>query len=326
MGRRSSLVAAAVGVLAAVAPAGVARADPAGPTDYGSQITAITPATPGVRAEIVGGDSFLRLIVEPGNEVVVSGYAQEPYLHFDPAGVVTENQHSPATYLNASRYGAKAPADADPTLPPDWKIVGTGGSYAWHDHRAHWMSPSPPEGVARGGQVQSSDVPIVVNGTPVVIEVVTTYLPEPSRLPLAIGAAVGGALVLLALFWRRRTGLALLAVALAATGIGWWQFASLPSETGPLLVWWVLPAVATVSLLVALALGRRLVSYALVLLAAMELAVWVWLRRDGAFRAVIPTDAPFWLDRGVMAATAVVAVIAAIAAAVAMFRLPVGDG
>ena len=50
-------------------------------------------------------------------------------------------------------------------------------------------------------------------------------------------------------------------------------------------------------------------SYALVLLAALELAVWVWLRRDGAFRAVIPTDAPFWLDRGVMAATAVVAVV-----------------
>jgi hypothetical protein len=326
MTRRSALVAVAVGVLAALAPAGIAGADPAGPTDYGSQITAITPAVPGIAAEIVGGDSFLRLVVQPGIEVVVTGYAQEPYLHFDPAGVVTENQHSPATYLNATRYGATAPADADPTLPPDWKIVGTGGAYAWHDHRAHWMSPNPPEGVARGGEVQTERVPIVVNGTPVSITVVTTWLPEPSRLPLAIGAAVGGALVLLALFWRRRTGLALLVVALAATGIGWWEYASLPAETGPLLVWWVLPAVAAVSLLIALALGRRLVSYALVLLAALELAVWVWLRRDGAFRAVIPTDAPFWLDRGVMAATAVVAVFAAIAAGVAMFRLPVGDG
>jgi len=324
--RRPTLVAVAIGVVAALAPAGVALADPARPTDYGSQITAIEPAVPGITAEIVGGDSFLRLVVEPGNEVVVTGYAQEPYLHFDPAGVVTENQHSPATFLNASRYGATAPAGADPTLAPDWKIVATGGAYSWHDHRAHWMSPNPPSGVARGGEVQSSDVPIVVNGTPVVIKVVTTYLPEPSRLPLAVGAAIGLALVLLALFGRRRTGGALLVVALAATGIGWWQFQSLPSETGPLLVWWVLPAVAAVSLLVALALGKRLVSYALVLLAALELAVWVWLRRDGAFRAVIPTDAPYWLDRGVMAATAVVAVAAAIAAGVAMFRLPVGDG
>ena len=174
--------------------------------------------------------------------------------------------------------------------------------------------------------MQESDVPIVVNGTPVTIKVVTTYLAEPSRLPLGVGAAAGGALVLLVLIWHRRTGLALLVVALAATGMGWWQYSSLPSETGPLVVWWVLPAVAAVSMLAALALGRRLVSYALVLLAALELAIWVWVRRDGAFRAVIPTDAPFWLDRGVMAATAVVAVVAAVAAGVAMFRLPVGDG
>jgi len=90
-------------------------------------------------------------------------------------------------------------------------------------------------------------------------------------------------------------------------------------------VWWLLPAVAAGSLVVALLLGRRLVAYALVLLAALELAVWVWLRRDSAFRAIIPTDAPYWLDRGVMAATGVVAVTVAVGAAVAMFRQPVGD-
>ena len=116
---RPTLVAAAIGLLAALAPTGVASADPAAPTDYGSRITAVSPALPGITAQIVGGDSFLRLDVEPGNEVVVEGYAQEPYLHFDPAGVVQENQRSPATYLNASRYGAAAPAGADPTLPPD---------------------------------------------------------------------------------------------------------------------------------------------------------------------------------------------------------------
>jgi hypothetical protein len=44
------------------------------------------------------------------------------------------------------------------------------------------------------------------------------------------------------------------------------------------------------------------------------------IRRDGAFRAVIPTDAPFWLDRGVMAAAAAVAVAAAIAGAIGLYR------
>ncbi len=87
----------------------------------------------------------------------------------------------------------------------------------------------------------------------------------------------------------------------------------------------MLPAIAAASLLVALVIGPRLVSYGLVLLAALELGVWVFIRRDAAFRAVIPTDAPYWLDRGVMAATAVVAVVAAVGAAAAMYRLPVSD-
>jgi hypothetical protein len=71
---------------------------------------------------------------------------------------------------------------------------------------------------------------------------------------------------------------------------------------------------------IALALGYRLVSYALVLLGAIELGAWVVIRRDGAFRALIPTDAPFWLDRGVMAAAAVAAVAAAVGGAVGLYR------
>jgi hypothetical protein len=325
IGRRT-LAGLAVVVVAVSVPAGAALADPAGPTDYASHITSIAPNPGGFRVEIIGGDSFLRLVASPGTDVVVEGYAQEPYLHFRPDGVGEENQRSPATYLNKSRYGAAAPAGADPSLPPDWTTVATGGTYAWHDHRAHWMTTQDPVGFQPGEQIQSSTVPILVNGTMVSIGVATTWLPEPSRLPLGIGAAAGLALVVLALFRRRRLGIVVLVTAVAAAGIGWWQYRSLPTETGPLLVWWLLPAVAAASALVALVLGRRLVSYALVLLAAMELAVWVWLRRDGAFRALIPTDAPYWLDRGVMAATAIVAAVAAIGAAVAMFRLPASDG
>jgi hypothetical protein len=325
IGRRPLVGLALLGFVVA-APAGVAFADPAGPTDYASHITSIIPDPGGFRVEIIGGDSFLQLEADRGTDVVVDGYAQEPYLHFLPDGTVQENQRSPATYLNRSRFGASAPAGADPTLPPDWTTVATGGTYAWHDHRAHWMSTQRPVGFHPGDQIQRSTVPLVVNGTKVAVDVSTTWLPQPSRLPLLIGAAAGALLVVLALAQRRRLALVLLGAALAAGGIGWWQYRSLPAETGPLLVWWVLPAVAAGSALIALVFGRRLVSYALVLLAAMELAVWVWLRRDGAFRALIPTNAPYWLDRGVMAATAIVAVAAAIGAAVAMFRLPAGDG
>lgn len=312
--------------LAVLTPAGVARADPAGPTDFATVVTSMDPSVAGVEVSVVGGDSFLRIAVDPGIDVVVLGYEQEPYLHVRPDGVVEENQRSPATYLNADRYGGGTPpAGADAGLPPNWRPVSAGGSWSWHDHRAHYMSSDPPADGAPGMLIQSSTVPLLVDGVPVTVGVSTTWVPAPSRLPLAIGAAAGGAAVLLALVWRSRLGLALLAVAAAAGVIGWWQYRSLPPETGPLVVWWLLPAIAAGSVLVALVLGRRLVADALVLLAALQLAVWVWLRRDAAFRAIIPTDAPFWLDRGVMAATGVVAVLAALGAAAAMFRLPPGE-
>jgi hypothetical protein len=318
------VVLAAAGV---VAPGGVVHADPAGPTDYRSTITAGEPATPGIEVSIVGGDSFLRIVAAPGVDVVVLGYQQEPYLHIRPDGVVEENQRSPAAYLNADRYGTGTPpAGADPALAPNWQQVGAGGAWAWHDHRSHWMSPDPPDGAVPGAPIQTSTVPLVVDGAPVTVTVSTAWLAAPSRMPLAVGAAAGLAAVVLAVARRARLAWALLAVSLAAAGVGYWQYASLPSETGPLLVWWLLPAVAAGSLLLAVLLGRRLVAYALVLLAALELAVWVWLRRDAAFRAIIPTDAPSWLDRGVLAATGVAAVAVAAGAAIALFRLPVGEG
>ncbi|MET0146085.1 MAG: hypothetical protein ABW328_15085 [Ilumatobacteraceae bacterium] len=312
-------------VLVTGVPAGIVFADAAGPTNFRSEVVAVSPPTDTITAEIIGGDSFFQLTVTPGTEVLVNGYQQEPYLRFGADGIVEENQRAPTTYLNASRFGGDVPAGADPTLPPDWQPVGTGGRYAWHDHRAHWMSQDPPTTATPGTLIQTSDIAMNVAGAPVAVTVAVTWLPAPSRLPLAVGAAVGGALLILALVTRRRLAWPLLVVALGAVGIGWWQFSSLPPETGPLLVWWLLPAVAAASVLVALVIGARLVSYALVLLAAFELAVWVFVRRDGAFRALIPTDAPFWLDRAVMAATGVVAVVAAIGAAAAMYRLPVGD-
>lgn len=321
-----SSVAAFVALLVVLVPAGVAFADAAGPTDYRSEVVSITPAIPTVEVEVIGGDSFVQLTAAPGTEVLVEGYQQEPYLRFRADGVVEENQRAPTTYLNASRLGGgDVPAGADPALPPDWKQVATGGTFAWHDHRSHWMDPNPPATGAPGDVIQTSTLAMTVDSVPVEVAFVVTWLPAPSRLPLAVGAAVGGAMVLLALFWRRRLAWPLLIVTVAALGIGWAQFSSLPAVTGPLLVWWLLPAVAAASLLLALVLGRRLVSYGLVLLAALELGAWIFIRRDGAFRALIPTAAPFWLDRGVMAATAVVTVAAAIGAAVGMWRIPVDD-
>jgi hypothetical protein len=295
-------------------------ADAAAPTDYRTTVVAVTPATDSIEVEVVGGDAFLQLTADPGTTVMVVGYEDEPYLRFRADGVVLENQRSPTTYLNESRYGTTAPPGADPALPPDWLPVGSGGRYAWHDHRAHWMSQEPPEHALRGDRILESAIPLRVDGVDVSVEVATDWLHRPSRVPLYAGAGIAAGLVAAALVLRRRVAWVLLAAAVAAAGIGWWEYASLPSETGPLSVWWLLPVVAAASAALALVLGYRLVSYALVLLGAIELGAWVVIRRDGAFRALIPTDAPFWLDRGVLAAAAAAAVLTGIAAAIGLYR------
>jgi hypothetical protein len=184
------------------------------------------------------------------------------------------------------------------------------------------MQGARPPGAAPGDQIMESVVPLRVDGQPVEVAVATELLAPPSRLPLAVGAGAAALLAVGALLSRRRLAWVLLLAAAAAGGIGWWQYSSLPAETGPLEVWWVLPAVAAGSAFLALLLGRRQVSYALVALGAIELVVWVFLRRDGITKALIPTDAPFWLDRGVMAAAGVAAVVAGAGALLAMFRPP----
>ncbi len=72
-------------------------------------------------------------------------------------------------------------------------------------------------------------------------------------------------------------------------------------------------------------LGRSLVSHALVVLAGLQLVLWVFVRRDGLTKALLPTDAPFWLDRGVTAAAAVVGAAGIIAGVLGMLRLPAAE-
>lgn len=323
--RRVLLVATALGVCS---PAGLARADAAGPTDYESVVVSIEPATPAIDVEIIGGDSFVRLTVQPGTEVVVTGYFDEPYLRFAADGSVEQNRRSPTVQLNEDRY-----ADSDVTVNvgtagevaarvPEWERVATGGTFVWHDHRSHWMARSAPPGKGPGDVVSDQILPVTVDGTPVSVRIVSTWQDEPSRISLWAGAVVAAFAAMILLSVRRRQAWLLALAAAAATGIGWWQYDSLPADTDPSNMWFVLPGIAAASALIALSFGRTLLSHALVLLGGLELAAWVYLRRDGMVRALLPTDAPYWLDRSVTAGAAVAAVAAAIAGGIALFRAP----
>ena len=295
---------------AALLPSGTAFADPAGPTDYRSEIVAIEPEVDGIDIEILGGDSFVLLTVAEGVAVEVPGYRAEPYLRFEADGTVLENRNSPTTYQNEERYGSDFPEFASYDAPPDWAEVASDGTYAWHDHRAHWMQPIRPAGKQPGDLILEQVVPLVVDGEAIDVVVTSTWLPEPSRAPLAIGTLLGlsgAAAAVLLIRSNRPVAVPALIVSAGALVVGWWQYRSFPVETGPRLVWWALPAAAVTLSVVALGLHRRdrFWASAATLLAGVQLLIWGLTKRDGLTAAIAATNAPDWLDRLIVTAALV---------------------
>lgn len=206
--RRLGLLTLAL-LLVTAAPA---LADPALPSNYDSRLVDVVGEvdTGAIQVRVEGGDSFFVLEVVPGTEVMVPGYDNdedfsdiaelEQYLRVLPDGTVQLNRNSQAYYTNEERFGTTAPAGVGPDATPAWETVATDGRVAWHDHRIHWMSPTPPASVDTegGGRVIEYRVPLLVDGELVVAEGVLDYVPE--RSPVVVGllallGVVAGALV-----------------------------------------------------------------------------------------------------------------------------------
>jgi hypothetical protein len=316
---------AALATLAVVVTASPAGADPARPTDYRSRIDAIEPEVDGIRAEIIGGDAFIELTVDPGHEVVVLGYDEEPYLQFLADGTVQENQRSEATYLNADRYGdAEVPDGLSPADEPEWRTVATNGRHAWHDHRVHWMSPDKPPGFSPGDVLQTQDVLLTVDGEPVAITVSVLLEDSVSPLPwLGLGAVVLG--VLAAVGWRRRSLPVASAAAVVASAIaivaGEGERSAVPAGAGGSGLVVVVPAIALVAALAAAVLlwrGVRGLAGVALLGSAAALGGWALLRLAVLFKPVLPTDLPAGFDR------TATAVAIGVAAAVALLTFHSG--
>jgi hypothetical protein len=307
-------------------------ADPAGPTDYRSEIVSIEPPAPTIEVSILGGDSFVQLEVQQGSEVIVIGYRGEEYLWFQADGTVVENQNSPTKYTNIDRYGGgDIPASATTEAAADWHPIASNGRWAWHDHRAHWMQETRPFGQSAGDQILEAVIPLEVDGVEVDVKVISTWQPEPSPVPVWIGFLFGLALAVGAWFARSKSlpAVVLTVPAVAAALLaGSWQYLSLPSETGPRPLWWVLPAIALVCSIIGIAAGigqRRFVADAALLLVGVELALWGFFKRDGLSAAIIPTDAPGWFDRFATAIALIGGLGFAVVALWWLFRRPVGS-
>ncbi len=181
-----------------------------GNPDYRSVIRSVMPSTPNVTFQVLNYDSYMQLLDQHGHEVMIYGYSGEPYARVLKDGTVQVNERSPATYLNDNRFAeVQVPAKANPRAAPQWKTVDTSGTFIWHDHRMHWMSPATPAKVTdKGRKTKIFDyrIPLQVDGRRADINGTLFWVgpADTSKTPFLIaGAAIvllGGAGVL----WLRR--------------------------------------------------------------------------------------------------------------------------
>ncbi len=177
---------------------------------YRSEITSITPPVKGLNIEVLEFADRLVLTNHTGKTVTVYGYSGEPYARVQPNGTTEQNKRSPAVYLNTNFYGnVTVPSSASASLPPAWVVVDRTGTFEWHDHRIHWMSPVTPPQVKDQGKrtlIFHWSVPISVGAQKGVVAGQLFWVPEGSKAPVAAIVALV-VIVLLALgfvMWVRR--------------------------------------------------------------------------------------------------------------------------
>jgi hypothetical protein len=198
-------------------------------SDYRIEITGIDGTSQGSEVRSVELGNRMELTRTTAKEVQILGYEGEPYLRLDAQGVF-ENVNSPAHYVNQDRYSRTLPpASANAQATPKWTKLTNGTSVRWHDHRTHWMSPTPRKDVVDNPDVErviSADrVALLVDGVKVGVIVQVTWLPPPSRIVWLVvtsllGCAVLASLVLVPGTRRMVPNIALLAAAAVVTGSG----------------------------------------------------------------------------------------------------------
>ena len=208
--RRALVVSAAALTAVLVAPGAQAHYGTA-KLGYRSTIRAVEPPMRGLKLKVLYGDDQVWLDNRSGKTVVVDGYGGEPYLRFGRDGIFV-NVNSPAGYLNQDRYAkAAVPKSATVKARPNWQKLTGGEIWAWHDHRIHYMSPTPPKPIRdaprKPHHVFDWKVPLTANGKRVFITGSLDYAPPPKdgfpvKLAIVLATLIG--LGVVGLFALRR--------------------------------------------------------------------------------------------------------------------------
>lgn len=284
-----ALVIVALLVLGIEGPAGAhggrgAERPPA--SDYLTEIVSMLPPVDGLSVSVVDAGSRLELRNTSFREVVVFGYDGDPNLRVGPDGVF-ENSHSAAVFLNAERFGRTSiPITANGDADPVWRRMSLERAVRLHDHRAHWMSDTPPAAVLADPNPSSQrisewTVPVLIDGDEVTVSGTLGWVvPRVGAVtvPVMLWSLLAAGTVLL---HRNRVD-ALLLIGVASAGLagvfgfvdlGWWSSAVLPTA---------LPeAVARATVALAVGVGVGLVVHAAVV-AGQALVERAALRRAEA--------------------------------------------
>src|SRR5581483_8114574 len=189
--RRILLSAAAVLVWLglAAAPASAHSVSGVSATNFHTNLTSVAPEVPGLDVKVVEAGSRLQVENHTGQELLVYGYKDEPYLRIGPEGVF-QNRLSPATYLNQTRKGNQPPAAAQNAKvgDTDWQKISSEPVARWHDHRIPWMLATTPPMVQRAPNQRHVVIPewtvkMKLGDRPLVVKGNLIWKPGSSALP-----------------------------------------------------------------------------------------------------------------------------------------------
>ncbi|PWU24277.1 MAG: hypothetical protein C5B48_07080 [Candidatus Rokuibacteriota bacterium] len=176
--------------------------------DYRTTLAPLGDQFAGISASVQDGDRRLRLKVDPRRGVVVLGYALEPFLRFSTSGVEVNERSLTAIGTKLASGGGSVNVNSN--AQPRWRLLTSGHTFAWHDHR---LAPPIP-----GDRTKVNwSIPLVVDGRAARIGGEFRRYARPPLWPwLIVAAIILAAAAGIALIWQSLERKAAIAWALLA--------------------------------------------------------------------------------------------------------------